>query len=147
MPKSPVVRSLSWFVMILVAYTLVFGIIAGLLPAFAQQMSYLVLLPYFAAFWTMSKKFVHLNAELPTPHQRWQLSMGAAALFWAYSILAGCLGLWLTGHWASVADQLFSPANQEIVWLWLIMIIWVSTILIGLGYWFLGRPLALLRQS
>lgn len=146
MIHSPVTASLIRFLLILIGFTLVFGIIGLLAPMLASLLSYGVLLPYFIAFVMMSNFFVAKNQALPSLRQRWQLSIGAMLLFWVYSAVAGSIGFVLSQDVDDALALLFTPLYQSALTLWMLLLMLLSIILVGLGFWFLGKPLAMIHH-
>ena len=142
MIHSLVAASLIRFLLILIGFTLVLGIIGLLAPMLASVLSYGVMLPYFIAFAMMSNFFVAKNQAIPSLRQRWQLSIGAVLMFWLYSAIAGSIGLMLSQDINDALALMLTPAYQSALTLWVMMLMMMSIVLIGLGFWFLGKPLA-----
>ncbi|KAA8735285.1 hypothetical protein F4V57_00330 [Acinetobacter qingfengensis] len=143
---SNLFSSYCYFLLWLIVLTVLLGIIGAFLPQF---FSMLILMPYVIAFYLMTNRFLKHYHRLPDKKQRMQLSTGCATIFWCYSIVAGYIGLMLTQKTLTpdFSSLWLALHNQTFVIFLIGLFLCVNALLVGLGYWFLGKPAARMLEQ
>ena len=134
--------SLLQFSIWLIVTTAIFGLIAMitiqsglsvLIPFFSMS----IMLPYMVSFYLMTKHFIKKYQTVPNKKQRWLLSFSCIGIFWAISLFAGLVSMYLSGADFSHID---GGALVFFVLIFGAYIIGINLLLVVLGYFFLGKP-------
>ena len=138
-------RNYLTFSVWLILFTCLLGLIGVLIKSLASS---LILMPYVLAFYLMSNSLLKRTQVLPSRALRLQLAVGCNLMFWLYSLLAGYIGIALdqktaTPNLDGLLMMLQNPDfKQQLLTIWVFLIV----LLIGLSYWFLGKPAARILQ-
>lgn len=129
--------SYLFFLVWLIVLTVLLGIVGAF---FSQIVSYIILFPFIIAFFLMAQRFVKTYQFAPDSKQRWQLSSGCTSIFWLYSVVAGVIGLMLVQGKIDFAPLMYALHNSTFVIFFIGIFLCVNALLVGLGFWFLGKP-------
>lgn len=139
-------RNYLIFLLWLIVFTCALGLIGYLLGG---GVGMLVLLPYIMAFHRMTHSLLKRSRVLPSRSLRLQLAVGCNVVFWLYGLVAGYIGIVLAQKTLkpNLDSAFYMFQAPDIKQILLFIFVFIISLLIGLSYWFLGKPAARMLEQ
>ena len=127
-----------WFFVICLVATLLFGILAAILPSNISGV--LTAIPYLVAMILVLYKFLKQQRRAPTVPEKKKIALGLSLIFWGYNALGFMVGLVIFARKDPEVWQNFLLYLKQPQFLFTVLAMWlmIAIPLYLITYWFYG---------